>query len=1068
MTRRKETGRTLFLSIISLVLSVSMLVGTTMAWFTDTVNSGVNQIMAGNLDVELYHADKNDSGYVEATTTLFNDVKLWEPGAVVYENLTVENKGNLALKYTLSVNFTNETVVNDHGLSEALKVAVVEGGFEGDRADAQKLAQEGKMVPLSSFVKKGELKGETKSKVYGIVIYWEPTENDNWFNMNNENQGETLSIDLGVNLYATQVEAEDDSFGNNYDENSWVVVYDEAGLRGAIANAVATGNTEIMLGADIVLSEPLVIPALRSITTFALRATTPALTLNLGGFTLSLPQDSQAEEQPVIINEGALQLQNGDVDGDIDSTAGTVTLSNNANVGDIIVTSEEDVTVGSYSSYENIVTPEGTVIDPTVEDGYVGVEVKDDNDEVTHVVVIPGASSDNFSAITNAEQLKTALTNGGNYVVANDIAVDADTAINVSAAVVLDLNGKTLSGVSTQTGANRSLIVVGKNGDLTVKNGTVTMKHTGDNMGWSNSTNALEAVSGGKLTLIDATVKNLGGSDMAYAVNIANNGGATLKTVNSTIESANYVALRVFNNANGEIKIDLTEGTVLTGEGSPFFVHFWSEADLGAKQAERQAYLKVNFNNTEISRYNGSKSLVRFGFTDAIYFSDTAMTEVVAGTMKAVEWALENNKNVLFNNDLAGDVIVTQKEGVNVVIDGNGYNFDGVITVDGKSATYTTAGLTIKNLTFNADSITADACVRLGDGTNATRYTCNVTVENCTFDVPGAVGVKSYTGGDKNVTITGCTATANAHSLCQLKGVDGVKVENCQVNSKNGMNFNNSDNVVVDSCVANVKGYAVRFGESKGGSGAAETYTIKNSTLKAACEDGDSVIILRGTADNATLTLENTTLEGASEIANSADNATIIIDGKKIVTATTLSEVMAAAKNGNVVIDAQGANLGDFYYSGTFGNGTVLKNAKFTYVYGASVNGTVTFENCEFVSDHSYSANFSDGSTTGDIIFNNCLFDGWSSFGTIVTNVEFNNCTFQKSYNYGILRFYQTAQLNNCTFADSFEGVDTNVTGNKVELTNCTGVDGKIFNNGDMKGIWFVDGNDISDSIKSW
>ena len=243
----------------------------------------------------------------------------------------------------------------------------------------------------------------------------------------------------------------------------------------------------------------------------------------------------------------------------------------------------------------------------------------------------------------------------------------------------------------------------------------------------------------------------------------------------------------------------------------------------------------------------------------------------------------EESVAAIFMNDIEGNVTVSQKAGVELIINGNDHSFKGVITVDGKSATYTTAGLTIKDLTFDAETISADACIRLGDGTNATRYTCNVTVDNCTFDVPGAVGVKSYTGGDKNLTITGCTATANAHSLVQAKGIDGILVEKCVVNSKNGLNFNNSDNVTVNNCTADVKGYAVRFGESSGGVGAAETYAINNSNLKSACEDGDAVIILRGTADNSTLNINNTTLEGTIQITNNATNAKVIVDGGEYV-----------------------------------------------------------------------------------------------------------------------------------------------------------------------------------------
>ena len=255
---------------------------------------------------------------------------------------------------------------------------------------------------------------------------------------------------------------------------------------------------------------------------------------------------------------------------------------------------------------------------------------------------------------------------------------------------------------------------------------------------------------------------------------------------------------------------------------------------------------------------------------DAASLQD-ALNNAVAG---------ENENVIVITNDITEDIVVTAKADVNTTIYGNGYTFDGALTVDGKSATIMSAGLTIKDFVFSADSISEDACINLGDGTNATRYTCNVTIENCTFDVPGAVGVKSYTGGDKNISIINCTATDRAHSLAQLKGVDGVLVDGCKVNSKNGINFNNSTNVIVKNCEIDVKGYAVRFGESSGGVGAAETYKIENCTLKSANDDGDATIILRGTADNSTLTIENTTIVATTaelEIKNTATGATVVV-----------------------------------------------------------------------------------------------------------------------------------------------------------------------------------------------
>ena len=255
------------------------------------------------------------------------------------------------------------------------------------------------------------------------------------------------------------------------------------------------------------------------------------------------------------------------------------------------------------------------------------------------------------------------------------------------------------------------------------------------------------------------------------------------------------------------------------------------------------------------------------------------MEVVTVNSADELQAALENAEDgdvILLGDSITGNVTVTMKADVGVTIDGLNKDFAGVITLDGKSGTIMSSDITIQNVNFKADAISADACIRLGDGTTPTRYVCNATVKNCTFDVPGAVGVKSYTGGDKNLTISGCTATENAHSLCQLKGVDGVLIENCTVNSKNGINLNNSDNVVIKNCDVDVKGYAVRCGESSGGAGYAETYRIEGCTLKSANDDGDATIILRGTADNSTLTIVDTTIEGTPDITNTASGATVI------------------------------------------------------------------------------------------------------------------------------------------------------------------------------------------------
>ncbi|MBQ7796300.1 MAG: hypothetical protein IJ374_07065 [Lachnospiraceae bacterium] len=231
MTKKRRTRRALINSVISLLICFSMLLGTTFAWFTDEVTTGMNTINAGKLDVELLA----DGVKVDSTTKLFDDVELWEPGVVTYENLQVANVGTLALKYQMTLNFGNENNLNGHKLSEVLKVAVIDKiADDAKRTDVLAAAKAAENVgTLSNFLLRGELlpKGETdattgksdKSPEQTVVIFWEPNENtiDNRYNANNDQKtsdGKPLHIEFGVNLQATQLMHEEDSFGNDYDK----------------------------------------------------------------------------------------------------------------------------------------------------------------------------------------------------------------------------------------------------------------------------------------------------------------------------------------------------------------------------------------------------------------------------------------------------------------------------------------------------------------------------------------------------------------------------------------------------------------------------------------------------------------------------------------------------------------------------------------------------------------------------------------------------------------------------------------------------------------------------------
>lgn len=415
---------------------------------------------------------------------------------------------------------------------------------------------------------------------------------------------------------------------------------------------------------------------------------------------------------------------------------------------------------------------------------------------------------------------------------------------------------------------------------------------------------------------------------------------------------------------------------------------------------------------------------------------------------KNLQYAVDAAKDgdvIVLESDITEDVTVTQKADTKITIQGNGNKYNGVITVDGKSATYTTAGLTIENLHFAAETISADACIRLGiSNNNNTRYTCNVTINGCTFDVPGAVGVKSYTGGDKNLTINGCTATDKTHSLVQAKGIDGILIENCKVYSKNGMNFNNSDNVTVDQTTADVKGYAVRFGESSGGVGAAEVYSIKNSTLKSANDDGDAVIVLRGTADYSTLAIEKTTIEGDLKINNTAKDAIVIIDG--VATVSSTDGLAKAITKGVTTINLQ---------AGTYAMPSVAKGKYLTIngVVGqpdSVVINVVPAGQGEANGQLDYSL---DGST---VTFNNLTIQTNSQLyaGFARLSAKYNKCIIQNTYNLGT----GSSAFNECTFNITNEYL-------RVGGANSAVFDGCTFNTDGRAILVFQDGTNVAQTV---
>ena len=222
MTSSKNTKRALLASILSMLLCAAMLAGSTFAWFTDSVTSGKNKIVAGSLDVELeYTTDFNTWNTVEDATNLFQENALWEPGYAEAVYLRVRNAGTLALKYQFGINIESEQGgVNAAGeeflLSDYLKYGVAAGQTSvfASRADAIG-AVEDNAAPLSGYTANGNLTAGSEDTLALVVYMPESVGNEANY------RGEQIpTIELGISVVATQDTVEEDGFGNDYDADA--------------------------------------------------------------------------------------------------------------------------------------------------------------------------------------------------------------------------------------------------------------------------------------------------------------------------------------------------------------------------------------------------------------------------------------------------------------------------------------------------------------------------------------------------------------------------------------------------------------------------------------------------------------------------------------------------------------------------------------------------------------------------------------------------------------------------------------------------------------------------------
>ena len=228
MTNTKRTKRALLSSVVALLLCFSMLIGTTYAWFTDSVTSASNVIKTGNLDIEVeYTLDGETWNDLDGAGDLFQK-GLWEPGHTEVVALKIENKGSLALKYVANMNIYNEIVgKNKDGgdivLSEILTVGtlVQEANQVGEIAVELAFKNENMYKGTAAFKASNVLEENQEllpGSAHYVIIKVDMAETVG--NEANHDGVNVPSIEFGLNVLATQYTYENDSFGNQYDKDA--------------------------------------------------------------------------------------------------------------------------------------------------------------------------------------------------------------------------------------------------------------------------------------------------------------------------------------------------------------------------------------------------------------------------------------------------------------------------------------------------------------------------------------------------------------------------------------------------------------------------------------------------------------------------------------------------------------------------------------------------------------------------------------------------------------------------------------------------------------------------------
>ena len=308
MTNSKSTKRALLTSVLALLMCVTMLVGATFAWFTDTASTGVNKIQAGNLDIKVEYRTTADGNWqlLDNATDLFGAAgTLFEPGHTRVVELRITNAGNLALKYKIGTNVVSETAGTNKGgnpykLSDYLKVGTtsIQQYNPTDQISSlmeRLIFQKGDFGmwtarDFANFELEYTSSGNVHAlepgaaQILGIKVYMPETVGNEANAISTE---KAASINFGLNVVATQYTVENDSFGTQYDKDA-PLDFEPVSTADELKAAAANGKN-VQLTQDVALTDAL---TFNNAVTIDLNGKTLTSSLNSAGYSLVAKADA--------------------------------------------------------------------------------------------------------------------------------------------------------------------------------------------------------------------------------------------------------------------------------------------------------------------------------------------------------------------------------------------------------------------------------------------------------------------------------------------------------------------------------------------------------------------------------------------------------------------------------------------------------------------------------------------------------------------------------------------------------------------------------------------------------